>query len=246
MDIEELRTHLGDELFTQVSEKLADVNDLRIIDTASGAWIPKARFEEERKVAKTARALQDTIDTMTHEAEEREANAAKTLREKESAFNKRIEEANAANEEAKQQLQTEIDRLTAEAQARETEFEALKTDNATKTGTIAELTQSLAERDGTISSLHREAKERRMIRNAGARDEEVVLKLIDQGRVSEGEDGALIGVQEQLEELKKTSGYLFSREHPQRGGFTGGKEPTKIDQPKTADVNAAIRAAFGR
>ena len=253
MDIEELRTHLGDELFTQVSEKLAGVSDLRVISTANGSWIPKAKFDEERK---TVKQLQDTIASMTQDAEKRvdELNAA--IREREQATT----DGASATQKVREELQGVIDRMTAEAQTRDAELTtakadleavrgdlaAAKTDIATRVGTIAELTKTIEEHKGTISALNRDAKERRMIRAAGARDEDVVIKLIDQGRVSEGEDGTLAGVAEQLEELKKSSGYLFSREHPQRGGFNGGREEKKPPQPATADVNAAIRAAFGR
>lgn len=247
MEIEELKVHLGDELYEQVSEKLSGVDNLRVINTASGAWIPKAKFEDERKAAKELQAnMQSTIDTLTHEAEERETKAAQTLRDRESVHTKKLAEATAAVEETRSKLQAEIDKLTADAQTKATEFEALKTDLTSKAGTIAELTKTVAERENTISSLYREAKERRLIRASGARDEDVVLKLIDQGKVSEGENGSLVGLSEQLEDLKKSSGYLFSREHAQRGGFTGGKEQTNVKQPATADVNAAIRAAFGR
>lgn len=53
MDITMLKTHLSQELFDQVREALTDAPNLTIINTAEGAWVPKAKFDEERTSSKS-------------------------------------------------------------------------------------------------------------------------------------------------------------------------------------------------
>lgn len=94
MDVSSLKTHLGDELFTQVEEKLKGVEGLNIIPTNDGSWVPKSRLDEENAKHKTdkatitqltqqleeakkaglnAAALQATIDTLNAQVKERDA-----------------------------------------------------------------------------------------------------------------------------------------------------------------------------
>jgi hypothetical protein len=67
MDIASLKTHLGDELFTQVEEKLKGVEGLSIITTNDGSWVPKSRLDEELGKIKDQRT---TISTLTKQLEE--------------------------------------------------------------------------------------------------------------------------------------------------------------------------------
>ena len=67
MDIASLKTHLGDDLFTQVEEKLKGVEGLSIITTNDGSWVPKSRLDEELGKIKDQRT---TISTLTKQLEE--------------------------------------------------------------------------------------------------------------------------------------------------------------------------------
>ena len=67
MDISSLKPHLGDELFTQVEEKLKGVDGLTVIPTNDGSWVPKTRLDEELGKIKDHRA---TISTLTKQLEE--------------------------------------------------------------------------------------------------------------------------------------------------------------------------------
>lgn len=67
MDISSLKPHLGDELFTQVEEKLKGVDGLTVIPTNDGSWVPKTRLDEELSKIKDHRA---TISTLTKQLEE--------------------------------------------------------------------------------------------------------------------------------------------------------------------------------
>ena len=61
MDANLLKAHLGDELYAQVEAKLTAVEDLRIIPTNDGSWVPRSRLDEEIGKRKP---LQDTIKTL--------------------------------------------------------------------------------------------------------------------------------------------------------------------------------------
>ena len=67
MDISSLKTHLGDELYAQVEEKLKGVEDLTVIPTKDGSWVPKTRLDEELGKLKDSRT---TISTLTKQLEE--------------------------------------------------------------------------------------------------------------------------------------------------------------------------------
>lgn len=94
MDISSLKTHLGDDLFNQVSEKLKGVDGLTIIATNDGSWVPKTRLDEElnkikdqkttistltkqleeaKKAGESAIALQATIDSLNQQVKDRDA-----------------------------------------------------------------------------------------------------------------------------------------------------------------------------
>ena len=94
MNIDFLKGHLSDDLFTQTQTALASVEGLEIIHTNDGSWIPKSKFDEEVNKHKTTRtqlatvtkqledakkagvdsaALQTTIEQLTAQVQERDA-----------------------------------------------------------------------------------------------------------------------------------------------------------------------------
>lgn len=80
MDLTMLKTHLGDELYAQVEEKLGGLDGFRVIATNDGSWVPKSRIEEE--TAK-ARELRTTVNGLTKELNEAkqqlEASSTKSI-----------------------------------------------------------------------------------------------------------------------------------------------------------------------
>lgn len=64
MDISVLKTHLGDELFAQVEEKVGSLEGYNIIATNDGTWLPKSRLDAEIEKRKQ---LQTTINGLTGE-----------------------------------------------------------------------------------------------------------------------------------------------------------------------------------
>lgn len=94
MDVSTLKAHLGDDLFSQVEEKLKDVDGLAVIPTNDGSWLPKTRLDEEigkqktlkstiatltqqlseaKKAGEGAATLQATIDSLTQQVKDRDA-----------------------------------------------------------------------------------------------------------------------------------------------------------------------------
>ena len=140
------------------------------------------------------------------------------------------------------QRDAEIARLTVLQGDWEEKCRGLEGEMEKRNRSLEELRAGLEERDGTIRALHRDAYERRLVHESRARDPEVVMKLLDQDRVRPEKDGTWSGVREQLEGLKRRSAYLFHPEADERGGFVMGAGRTR----EGADVNTAIRSAFGR
>ncbi len=77
----------------------------------------------------------------------------------------------------------------------------------------------------------------------GAKDADIVGKLLDRSIVKFGEDGKLIGISEQLEKLKADKGFLFGGADEQ----SGARIDTGLDHQKTADnvSDAQARAVMG-
>ena len=210
MDIQDLRDTLGDALYAQVSEKVAGLDGLRLVDTRSGDWIPRARFDEERRAARESQA------------------ALEEMRGK-------LEEADTRFEETGRKHQGQMDKLKGTLREREDR----------RDGVSASLNREVAEKDAGIQSLRKEQKVRSLVSASGAREQDVVFRLLDMNRIRQEADGSLSGVQEQLDALKKQSAYLFGPAYSPRGGFEGGRETPDRPGPSSRDVNSAIRAAFG-
>lgn len=62
MNITMLKTHLGDELYAQVEEKLGALEGFQVIATNDGSWLPKSRLDAEIDRRKE---LQTTVNTLT-------------------------------------------------------------------------------------------------------------------------------------------------------------------------------------
>ena len=113
--------------------------------------------------------------------------------------------------------------------------------------TIETLKQQVTDRDNTISGMKRSGKIRDALTRARARDAAMVEKLLDTGRIGEDDKGNLTGLEEQIKALKDSSGYLFSEDGGQHGGWGGGKNPQGgSGSAGNSEINSIIRAAAGR
>lgn len=110
---------------------------------------------------------------------------------------------------------------------------------------VDRLTKDVAARDATIVSNDRRYRIRDELRDMKARNVDIVMKQLDLDKISE-ENGALVGLSEQVEALKQTDAYLFdTNTGNQRGGFAGAPEIGNSTDVNAA-MNAAIRSASGR
>ena len=91
MDITMLKTHLGDELYAQVEEKLGALDGFQVIATNDGTWLPKSRLDAEIDRRKE---LQNTVNTLTKDlnAAKQKAEASDTLQQKIDQLTHDVEE----------------------------------------------------------------------------------------------------------------------------------------------------------
>lgn len=78
----------------------------------------------------------------------------------------------------------------------------------------------------------------KVLATCGAKDADIVGKLIDRSIVKFGDDGKLMGISEQLEKLKADKAFLFGgADEP-----TGARIDTGLDHQKTADAVSDVQA----
>lgn len=80
------------------------------------------------------------------------------------------------------------------------------------------LKAQLAKAQNDLSDMRKAGKLREALAEYKPRDAEVLLKLIDSGRISIAESGEVVGLKDQIEPLRKSSGYLFADTPTDRGG----------------------------
>lgn len=71
MSIDFLKPVLGDDLFSQVSEKLNAATGITLANIADGSYIPKAKYDEERTKAKNLTTQVNTLTTQLNEAQQK-------------------------------------------------------------------------------------------------------------------------------------------------------------------------------
>lgn len=120
-------------------------------------------------------------------------------------------------------------------------------DTAALNQQIEKLTADVATRDAQLASIAMTYRVKDALRGLNVRNADVVMPLLKMDNIKE-QDGKLVGLTEQVEEIKKTDSYLFTDgRHPQVGfgGALGGGS-TGAHEPSSANANAAIRMAAGR
>lgn len=111
---------------------------------------------------------------------------------------------------------------------------------------ITSLTSDLASKDAEVQKIVMQYRIKDALRGMNARNVDVIMPLLKMDTITE-KDGKLTGLSEQVEEIKKTDGYLFADNPGGRGGFAGGQDIGGAGGDNTnSAVNAAIRAMSGR
>lgn len=116
-------------------------------------------------------------------------------------------------------------------------------DSAALNAQITQLTADVATRDQQLASQMLQFQIKDALRGMNVRNTDVLMPLLKMDSISV-KDGKLVGLQEQVDEIKKTDGYLFNQAPGARGGFAGGTDTGGTDFNGT--VNAAIRSLSGR
>lgn len=104
------------------------------------------------------------------------------------------------------------------------------------------------EKEDALKAQKVEFATREKLREAKAKDADIVFGLLDRSKIAFGEDGKLQGLDEQLQNLTKEKAFLFDVEDPGDKGATGtgksggdkGKKTDAID-----DQLAGVFADFG-
>ena len=167
----------------------------------------------EEQAKKVMDSLDGNFVTKTRFNEVNEEN--KTLKQSVLDRDKQLEDLkkySCDNAELKKQIETLQQQNAEQQKAHETEMKQLKLDNAIDTALTA----------------------------AGAKNVKAVKPFIDTTKIKFGDDGKLIGLDEQLKEVQKTEGYLFAEKQQKqqtfRGfqpGFSGEVRPgTEVDTSK--------------
>lgn len=130
------------------------------------------------------------------------------------------------------ELNTKLTELTQKAELSET-----------LRGQLAAMQQTIAQNEAQMQAQRMEYAVRDLVRGSGARNADIVYRMLDTSKIAE-HDGKYIGVDEQIEALKKSDPYLFGIETPPRAGADPTREPTGSPSVN-AQINQAIRQAAG-
>lgn len=230
-------------------DQLLDINSQDI-----GKAVSKGQTMQEQLESQVA-SLNEQIKNLTGQAKDMNAQITTLtgeIAQKDSTIKTLTDEKDTALNNLKAQHEVDVKTLT-DKQAGElkTLQDALKAaqDKAsvadTLTERVAQLTQDIAARDATIRNNSKQYKIKDELRNQHAKNADVVWKMLNIDKIDEDENGALNGLAEQLEALKKSDAYLFESDPgQQRGGFSAGPD---IGAKSTANdaVNKAIRTLSG-
>lgn len=118
-----------------------------------------------------------------------------------------------------------LDAEKAKAQEAGTQLSKLTADLAAaqkNTGDVTALKAQLTQAQEALSSAQKTGKLRAALGEFKPRDAELLLRLIDQSKVTVTETGEMTGLKDQVEALRQTSGYLFADTPTDKGGAPAG------------------------
>lgn len=118
----------------------------------------------------------------------------------------------------------------------------LQTDADGLKSQIAEMKRSMEARENEYMRERLNYRAKDALRAAKVKNPELALRLIDSGKLSE-KDGAIFGLDEQIENLRKSDAYLFDAEPGAAGGVDTAHEPGA--KTNGVDMNKAIRKMAG-
>ncbi|OAA93013.1 phage scaffolding protein [Clostridium coskatii] len=138
----------------------------------------------------------------------------------------KLDTANNSIKDYKKQLKdrdTQLETLTEKAKGNEdltTEIKRLKEENETAT----------KDYEAKLTKIKLDTAVKEALKQSKVKDIELAMKLINYDNIKLSDDGKVVGINEQIEPMKKEREYLFEKEVPGTGHFeTGGakdRQPT--------------------
>ena len=239
-NLEFLKPVLGDQVYTSILEKMNEAPGITLVNASDGSYVPKAKFDTEiaakkqyltqvEALSKEKATLDAEISTLKNQLNE----ASETGSKREKDMKK--------DAELIAKLQGEVKQLSGDLEQRTRDLEAA----GSYKGEIERLNGIIAERDRSIENIRKQGRLCVMLRVSGARNPDVLMRMIDIDRVQE-KDGKVTGLEEQLKALKASDPYLFSDTPAPRGGVDSvPQHPLSGEDAISRQVNMEIRRAAG-
>ena len=133
--------------------------------------------------------------------------------------------AAAAEKQRADSLQTQLDTLNADLTAARNEAVSAR-----------DLKARLDEAEAKMKSIAKANAIRDALAEFNPRDAALVMKLLDDSKITQNNDGTLSGLKEQIEPMKTTSGYLFTDMPDSSGGTVDAG-----NSGNAFDMNAFLR-----
>jgi hypothetical protein len=136
---------------------------------------------------------------------------------------------------------TQIDELNGEL----TKLKESATDAEALKNQITQLQSDIASKDAAMKQQQLQYTIKDTIRGSKAKNVDIVLKMLDLSKITDS-NGKLYGLDEQIDSLKKSDGYLFESEPDHSGGVDPHHDPEPDKPGSNQAVNDMIRQAAGR
>lgn len=237
---EYLKPVLGEELYTSFLEKMSDSN-LSLINASDGTYVPKAKFDTEIAAKRHYMEQMETLSRDKAAVDEENLKLRDQVSKLTEAGEKREKEVGKSHETISK-LQEQVKVLSGDLEQRENDLKSMDTYK----GEVERLQSVIAERDHTIEKIHKQGRLTGLLREAGARNPDVLMRMLDLDRITET-DGKVEGLTEQIKALKSSDPYLFSDRPAPRGGVDIGNTgaPLSGEDALNRQVNLEIRRAAG-
>ena len=238
--LEFLKPVLGDQVYTSFLEKMNDAPGITLVNASDGSYVPKAKFDTEiaakkqylsqvESLSKEKATLDAVISSLKNQLNE----ATETGSKREKDMKK--------DAEMIAKLQGEVKQLSGDLEQRTKDLEAA----GNYKGEIERLNGIIAERDRSIDTIRKQGRLSIMLKESGARNPDVLMRMIDIDKVQE-KDGKVTGLDEQLKALKASDPYLFTDIPAPRGGVDSvPQHPLSGEDALSRQVNLEIRRAAG-
>ncbi len=239
-NLEFLKPVLGDQVYTSFLEKMNEAPGINLVNASDGSYVPKAKFDTEIAAKKQYLSQVEALSREKATLDAEVSTLRNQLQEASETGSKREKDMK-KDAEIIAKLQGEVKQLSGDLEQRKHDLE----EAGTFKGEIERLNGIIAERDRSIETIRKQGRLSLMLRESGARNPDVLMRMIDIDKVQE-KDGKVTGLDEQLKALKASDPYLFNDVPAPRGGVDNAPQrPLSGDELLSRQVNLEIRRAAG-